>query len=187
MNFLVHSPETAPEGSKPTLKKIKGTYGFIPNLAGVFAESPGTLNFLGAAMAAFDAQEMSLTPIERQVVLLAVSVSNRCEYCTAAHSMLASMAGLSRENIDALQDGESLSDSKLEALRQLAEHIVEARGWVEPAIMDRFMSAGYGNAQILEVIAGAALKTLTNYTNHIAKPAVNEQFAAFLPRWKKEM
>ncbi len=183
MTFNIHTVDSAPAGSKATLQKIQDTYGFIPNLAGVLAESTGTLNYLGGAMAAMDASEITLSEIEKQVVFLTTSVTNRCEYCTAAHSMLASMNGLSQEDIESLQDGGQLSDPKLENLRKFVEHVVEARGFAEDKAIAQFIDAGYAQAQILEVVAGVSLKTLTNYANHIAEPKVNEQFAQFLPKW----
>lgn len=183
MEFQIHSLATAPAASREALTKIAQNYGFLPNLAGVFAESPAALNGLFGLLNVFDANDMTLSPLERQVVLLAVSVANRCEYCTAAHSMLASLNGLNRAEIDNAQQGRPLSDAKLQTLLHFAQEIVERRGWVTEADIERFTAAGFAKAQVLEVILGVALKTLTNYTNHISKPPANQQFAAFLPKW----
>jgi uncharacterized peroxidase-related enzyme len=183
MKFELHTPETAPEKSKPVLKSLQQAYGFIPNLAAVFAQSPGTANYLSAAMGAFDSADMELSQIERQVVLIAVSVTNKCRYCTAAHSMLASKLGMDRLDIDALQDGQPMADAKLDALRRFTEHMVEAEGFAEQKALDEFESAGYGSGHVMEVIAGISLKTLTNYTNHVARAPVNDQFSDFIPKW----
>lgn len=183
MNFPVHTIDTAPADSRPALEAIKQRYGFIPNLAGVFAESPGAFNGLLGALKAYDDESLTLTPVERQVVLLAVSVENRCDYCTAAHSMLANSLGLPRSDVDALQQGRALSDPKLEALRVFTRGLVASRGLVDDAALEQFVEAGYTRAQVLEVILGISVKTLTNYANHVANPPVNAQFKAFLPDW----
>lgn len=183
MTFQIHTPETAPAGARETLSTIARTYGFVPNLAAAIAESPATLTGLLGFMSVYDAEEMSLSPVERQVVLVAVSVANRCEYCTTAHSMLASKAGLARPEIDNLQEGRPLGDARLEALRRFVETVVAGRGLISEADLEAFFAAGFTKAQVLEVVFGVALKTLTNYANHIAKPPVNPQFAAFLPNW----
>lgn len=183
MDFPTHTLETAPAGSREALAKIAQRYGFVPNLAGAFATSPGALAGLDAALETFDAPAMTLGAVERQVVLLAVSVQNRCEYCTAAHSMVATMSGLDRAEVDRLQQGLPLGDSRLEALRRFAEVVTETRGWPTEEDLQAFADAGFDEAAVLEVVFGVAVKTLTNYVNHIAKPAVNEQFAAFLPAW----
>ena len=41
--FTVHTIESAPQKSKPLLETSKKSLGFVPNLYGVFAESPETL------------------------------------------------------------------------------------------------------------------------------------------------
>ncbi len=183
--FPIHTPETAPEASRETLEQIKQKYGFVPNLAAVFAEAPGTMKGLLGLLGAYDSDDIGLTQAERQVVMLAVSVKNRCEYCTAAHSMLASMNGLSADDIENLQESAPLDDSKLEALRRFAETLTDKRGWADDSDIDTFLAAGYTKANVLDVILGVTVKTLTNYANHVAKPPVNEQFAQFLPKWAK--
>ena len=183
MQFQIHTVESAPEGSQQTLASIKERYGFIPNLAGVFAESPGAFKGLLSGIQAYDDESLTLSPIERQVVLLAVSVHNRCDYCTAAHSMLAHTLGLGREEIATLQREEPLSDGRLETLRRFTLQLVEQRGFVDEAATKAFTDAGFTKAQVLEVILGISLKTLTNYTNHVTRPTVNPQFREFLPEW----
>lgn len=185
MGFQVHTLESAPAGSRETMAKIAEKYGFVPNLAAVFAESPGTLNALLGLLGAYDAEEIGLSPLERQVVLLATSVQNECEYCTAGHSMLAGMCGLDRGEVENLQEGRRLGDPRLEVLRQFTEAVVEKRGHASEDDIRKFLGVGFTRAQVLEVVLGVALKTLTNYVNHIAKPPVNEQFHAYLPEWAK--
>src|ERR1700736_4782437 len=71
-------------GSKPVLEKIKITFGFVSNLMAIFANNPAVLQGCLALDAAFE--KGSFTPRERQLVLLAASVENNCNYRTAAHS-----------------------------------------------------------------------------------------------------
>lgn len=181
MTFRVHTVESAPEASKPALAAIESRYGFVPNLAATVAESPGALRGLSAIIAACDDDALTLTPLERQVVLIAASVENRCDFCIAAHSMLAHGLGLERSQVDRLQQQQPLADSRLEALRALTTAIVRERGWIEPAEVERFIGAGFDPGQVFEVVLGVAAKTLTNYINHIAGTEVNPQFADFLP------
>src|SRR5262245_40151920 len=60
--FIVHSAETAPAGSRPLLEGIGRTFGFVPNLFGVFAESPAALQ---GALSIYEAfAKSSLSPVE---------------------------------------------------------------------------------------------------------------------------
>lgn len=183
MLFTIHNPSTAPEGSRETLEKMMQSYGFLPNLAGVLAESPSALKGYLAVNGVFDSVDTTLSQLERQIVLLAVSVANRCEYCAAAHGMLATMLGLPRNEVDKLHQGQPLSDARLEQLRRFVETVVNQRGRLADSELEDFIKAGFSQAQILEVILGVAVKTLTNYAHHIARPPLNEQFAGFCPAW----
>lgn len=53
------------------------------------------------------------------------------------------------------------------------------RGWVPETEIRRLLDAGYSKATVLEVLLGVALKTLSNYTNHIARTEVDEAFTDF--------
>src|SRR5262249_41530964 len=75
-NFIVHTRETAPAGSRPLLESVEKALGFIPNLYAVFAESPAALKGALAIGEAFS--RSTLSPIEQQLVALAVSEANDC-------------------------------------------------------------------------------------------------------------
>jgi AhpD family alkylhydroperoxidase len=127
-----------------------------------------------------------LSPLERQIVLLAVSVANSCAYCAAAHGMLAVKLGVARSEVNKLHQGQLLSDARLEQLRRFVETVANQRGRLADSDSEDFIKAGFSQAQILEVVLGVAIKTLTNYAHHIAKPPLNGQFADFRPAWADE-
>jgi alkylhydroperoxidase family enzyme len=78
--------------------------------------------------------------------------------------------------VEAIREDRPISDSKLQALRAFTTAVVEKRGWVSDEDVSTFVAAGYSKAQILEVILGVSFKTLSNYTNHIANPPLDEAF-----------
>jgi len=43
--------------------------------------------------------------------------------------------------------------------------------------IEAFLEAGYAKEQILEVILGVSMKTLSNYVNHIAQTPLDTAFA----------
>ena len=173
--FTIHTQETAPSAAVETLKSVEQGYGFLPNLLGVFAESPATLDAYLSLSQQFD--RSSFSPTERQVVILAISRFNECHYCVAAHSTIADMQNVPAEVVDAIRNDEPIADSKLEALREFATAIVEKRGWVSEIDVDSFIAAGYTRANVLEVILAVGFKTLSNYVNHIADTPVDGAFA----------
>jgi uncharacterized peroxidase-related enzyme len=172
--FDLHSQDTAPTESASQLVDIKKAYGFIPNLYGVFAESPATLKAYISIGKIFD--ESSFSATERQLIILAISRLNECSYCVAAHSVVAGMQKVPDDIIDAIRNDQPIADSKLEALRVFAVTVVEKRGWVAESDVITFLAAGYTKAQILEVVLGITFKTLSNYTNHMADTPLDDAF-----------
>lgn len=175
IDFTVHTKESAPLKSVAMLDNTEKTIGFIPNLYGVFAESPTALKAYQAISKIFD--ESSFSPTERQLILLTVSSINLCHYCMAAHSAVAALQKVPAEVIDLIRMDHPQSDIKLEALRIFVTAIVENRGWASADEIDAFVDAGYNKAQILEVIVGVSFKTMSNYSNHIARTPLDDAFA----------
>ncbi|WP_250126587.1 carboxymuconolactone decarboxylase family protein [Chroococcidiopsis sp. CCMEE 29] len=181
MDFPIYTIDTAPEKSKAALVHAKQTFGFIPNLEGIFAQAPALLK---GSMALWDLFETtSFSPIEQQVIYLTVNYEHECHYCMAAHSGLAKMIGMSADDIQALRNGTALSDRKLQALRHFTQRMIQARGWVDEREIEEFLAVGYTQQQLLEVILGIAIKIMHNYTNHIAKTPLDKPFQPYV--WSK--
>ena len=175
-DFTVHTIETAPEQSVALLQGAGKAFGFVPNLIGILAESPAAAEAYLTLGQIFD--KSSLTPAERQVAILAISRYNECDYCMAAHSVIASMQQVPADVIQAIRDDHPIADATLEALRVFATTMVDKRGWLAEEDIDAFLSAGYTQAQILEIILAASLKTLSNYANHVAETPLDDPFAS---------
>lgn len=174
--FTVHDKTSAPAASVPLIEKTERAYGFLPNLIATFAEAPATAEGYLSIGSIFD--KTSFSPSERQVVLLAASRVNECHYCLAAHTVVAGMQQVPRDVVDAIREDRPIADAKLEALRRFTVAVVEKRGWVDDADIESFAAAGYGNQQVLEVVLGVAMKTISNYTNHVAETPLDDAFAA---------
>jgi AhpD family alkylhydroperoxidase len=165
----------APDGSRKVLEAAEQAYGMLPNLHRKMAESPALLKGyweLGNIFA-----NSSLLPVEQQVVLLAVSTLNGCNYCVGAHSAIADMMKIPAGITDALRDGRPIQDARLEALRVFTQQVVAQRGWLPESDLQDFLDAGYTRTQVLDVILGVGMKTLSNYANHIMGTTLDEAFA----------
>lgn len=178
----VYDENTAPEPAAEMLQDIRAKYGFVPNLLGIMAGAPALLRaYLSLSELISDT---SFSPTEQQVILLEASRQNECHYCVAAHSIIAAGDGVSAEVVEAIRNGREMSDPKLEALRRFTAQLVQTRGWPSAAVKQQFLEAGYSEAQALEVVLGVGMKTLSNYTNHLAGTELDEQFAA--AAWQPE-
>ena len=177
LQFPVHTVDTAPEPSKAVLAQAGKAFGFVPNLIGVLASAPSAAQAYITLSDIFNTT--SLSEIERQVVLLTVSREHGCDYCLAAHTAAATMAKVPAAVLNAIKAGQPLPDARLDALRGIVQATVSKRGRLGAANLDAFLAAGYSAAQLLEIIVGIALKTISNYTNHVADTPLDAPFKQF--------
>jgi uncharacterized peroxidase-related enzyme len=175
--FVIHTTDTAPEKATPMLEKIEDDLGYVPNLFGGLADAPAVLDAYLSLDKRF--RNTELTPLQRNIVLLSASRANECEYCMAAHSKELSEAGFPADEIERVRSAEPLSDDRLEALRLFTHRIVERRGHPTDEHIADFLEAGFERPQVLEVVLGVAMKTLSNYTNHIMDTPLDEPIADF--------
>lgn len=177
----VHTLETAPQGSKASLEQSVEAFGMLPNLHGVLAESPNTLEAYKDLHNAF--QNSSFNNDEMTVVWQTLNVEHGCHYCVPAHTAIAHMMKVDPSISEALRNQEPLADAKLQVLHETTLSIVRNRGRISEAELDAFYAAGYTQQQTLEIVLGLAQKTISNYINHIADTPVDEAFQPFA--WSK--
>jgi alkylhydroperoxidase family enzyme len=135
-SFTKHSPETAPEASKPLLEKSQKAFGRIPGLHATMAEAPGLLDGYQRLHQLF--LETSFDDDEKTVVWQAINVENECHYCVPAHTGIARMMDVDDAITNALRDETPLPNARLEALRDFTLALVRERGFVSD---DRLQAA----------------------------------------------
>lgn len=169
--------DAAPKASAG-LQKAQEKLGFIPNMYARMANSPGLFEAYQQGYAAFRA-ESGFTPAEQEVVFLTISRVNGCEYCMAAHSFVADkLSNVPGVVTDAIRNDAEIPDEKLAALAKFTQVMVEQRGLPKTRDVEAFLAVGYTEQQILEIILAIAVKTLSNYANHLFHTPVDAKFVA---------
>lgn len=174
----VVDPKEAQGRQKELLDAVQNKLGMTPNLVKVFANSPAVLQgYLGLNEGLGEGTlDVQLT----EKIALAVSETNGCDYCAAAHTAIGKMVGLSQEQIlDARQGGSS--DAREDAAIRFANSVTESRGWVSDEDLDSVRSAGFDDEEITEIVAHVVLSIFRNYFNHIAQTPVDFPAADPLP------
>lgn len=159
------------------LQAAQKAMGMVPNMYAAMANLPALLETYNFAYGKFRS-EGGFTPVEQEVVLLAISRVNECHYCVAAHSFVAdAMSKVPTEVTDAIRADQPIADAKLEALRRFAATMTESRGNPSPADAEAFLAAGYSETHILGIILALSAKIISNYSNHIFHTEVDPAFA----------
>ena len=122
-------------------------------------------------------KESGFTPVEQEVVFLTLSYENACDYCMAAHSVIADkMSKVPEDVTNAIRAGEDIADVKLQALSAYTKELFTTRGRPSTEATEEFLAAGYSQRQVLEIILALAVKTLSNYSNHVFGTEVDKMF-----------
>ena len=157
------SIEAAPEASRGLLEAVNNLLGSVPNMFRIIANSPQTLEgYLGLNGAL---GKGTLDAKTRERIALAVAEINGCNYCLAAHTYLGTnLAKLGPAEIEANRRGTSGDDMAAVAV-DFAAKLTHKRGKVSDSDLQAVRTAGYTDAQIVEIVGHVAVNTLTNYIN----------------------
>lgn len=159
------------------LKAVRDAMGMVPNMYAGMVNLPALLDTYSHGYGKFRS-ESGFTPVEQEVVFLAISRFNGCHYCVAAHSFVADMMSkVPSEVTDAIRDDRPIADARLEALRSFAQAMTESRGNPTQAQAEAFLAAGYSEKHILAVILAISVKVISNYSNHIFHTELDPGFA----------
>jgi len=169
--------------SQEIFDKTQKGLGFVPNMYKSMGNNPALLDAYTHSYNSFRANS-GFNSVEQEVVFLSVAYENNCEYCMAAHSFVGDMmTKVPTEVTNAIRDDKQIPDVKLAALSKLTRSLTATRGNVSQEEVNDFLVVGYSEVHVLGIIAGIAVKTMSNYSNHITNPELDAAFAVRV--WKK--
>jgi uncharacterized peroxidase-related enzyme len=163
--------EAAEGKARQLLDAVKAKLGIVPNMTRAMAVSPSVLEaYLGFS----GALAHGVLPARvREQLALDVGEANHCDYCVSAYTYIGkNVAHLSDTDILDSRKGRS-ADPKTDTLLRFARDVVTKQGIVDDADVAAVRAAGYGDAEIAEVVAHVALNVFTNYFNNVAGTAID--------------
>jgi AhpD family alkylhydroperoxidase len=176
-SYAKHTIETAPEGSRPAMQRLKESAGLIPNLAATMSGAPALID--GFVTLREVLQRATLDAKEREILGLSNAVANGCEWCVAFHSFVALKLGISRETVDAIRAGKAPVDPRARALNAFTGKLIECRGAIEKDDLEAFVGGGFTPQQALEVVAALAVSLMANYAGNFVEPELDAFLGEF--------
>lgn len=158
---LVTTAQALP-ASQPLLQQVQGAFGVVPNMFKATANSPAALQALWGYFGALGGGVIPAVLAEK--IAVAVADINRCEYCLAAHTALGRKAGATGEEMVAAQQGKS-NDSKTAVVLAFAQKVVRDRATLQDSDVTALREVGFGDQEIVEILAHISLNIFTNYIN----------------------
>ncbi|MGH8445659.1 MAG: carboxymuconolactone decarboxylase family protein [Solimonas sp.] len=156
---------------------LKRNIGKVPNLyATIGTHAPAVLGQVLQNSASL--KKATLTPREQEAINLAVSEATGCDYCLAAHTLMAKAAGYNQEQTLALRRGAYAEDAKIDALIRFALTLVKDQGTLAAPEVEALRAAGYSERQLIEIPQTIAAILFTNMVNRINDTALDFPKAA---------
>jgi uncharacterized peroxidase-related enzyme len=165
------NPEEATGKTKELFNAIQGKLGMVPNMMRTMGNSAalleGYLNFSGALA------HGTLGAKTGELLALAVSETNACDYCLSAHSFIGEK--LVHIDTNALNNARNANaaDAKTDAALKFANILVNKKGLVNDEDVNAAKAAGLSEGEIGEIVGHVALNILTNYFNNTAKTVID--------------
>jgi uncharacterized peroxidase-related enzyme len=165
--------EQAPAKSQPILQNYVKVLGIVPNFFALISQSPDALKAIADMHATLG---KSLGHQTRERIHVMTAEVNGCDYCLSAHTYLAGkLNGLTPEDMELNRDGHS-TDPKADAALQFAHKVAQSRGHIDTADIEAVRSAGFSDAQIVDIVAETAFSFITNLFNNTFKTDVDASF-----------
>ena len=163
-------PQAVTGAAKTLVDGVQRKLGFVPNFMRTLAVSPATLD---AYLSFGDRLSQGiLSPKLREQIALTVAYSDSCQYCLAAHTAIGGVLGLSPSQLEAAYTADS-PDPQIAAALHFAQQLVQNQGHVSDEEVANVRQAGYGDAEIAEIVGNVALSVFTNYFNTVAQTDVD--------------
>jgi uncharacterized peroxidase-related enzyme len=167
--FKVPARSEVSENNQAIFDNLQKNLGFVPNLYATFALNERALgDYL-----TLQNRKSTLSAREREVINLVVSQVNECVYCLSAHTALGKMNGFSDEQILEIRSGKAHFDAKYDALARFVRNVTLQRGKPSENSLEQLLSAGYTQAQVVDIVIIIGDKIISNFLHGITRIPVD--------------
>jgi NAD(P)-dependent dehydrogenase (short-subunit alcohol dehydrogenase family) len=117
---------------------------------------------------------------DRTVIITGVSsgIGEATAKLLAAHATALKAMRLEAATIGAIRNRSLLPDPKQDALVTVTRELVSERSYVSEAVRRRSSTRDTTTVALMEILAGVALKTMSNYLDHLNPISIDPTFEA---------
>ena len=167
-----------PDDIRTRLLAVQEKSGFVPNVFLALAHRPDEFRAFFAYHDALMEKEGGLTKAEREMIVVATSSANHCEYCVIAHGailriraknpLIADQIAINYRNADITQRQKAMLDFALKVCT--GSHLISDADFAGLA------REGFSDDDIWDIGAIAALFALSNRMAHLTGMRPNDEF-----------
>jgi len=176
--FSVPSIEELPTDIRERIEAVQEKSGFIPNVFLVMARRPDEFRAFFAYHDALMERDSGLSKAEREMIVVATSAINDCQYCVIAHGAILRI----RAKNPLIADQVAINDLKADltdrerAMLDFARKIAVSAGQVTEDDISLAKAAGFDDEDIWDIAAITAFFALSNRMANVSSMRPNEEF-----------
>jgi uncharacterized peroxidase-related enzyme len=176
--FPVPAIDELPDDIRTRLLAVQEKSGFVPNVFLTLAHRPDEFRAFFAYHDALMDKEGGLTKAEREMIVVATSSANQCQYCVIAHGAILRIRAKNPLIADQIAVNYRKADitPRQRAMLDFAMKVALEAHTVSDADLALVASHGFSNDDIWDIAAVAAFFALSNRMANVTGMRPNDEF-----------
>jgi uncharacterized peroxidase-related enzyme len=172
--------DTLPEDIRARILAVQERSGFVPNVFLMLAHRPAEFRAFMAYHDALMDKAEGLTKAEREMIVVAVSSRNQCQYCVVAHGAILRIRAKNPLIADQVATNWRKADitEKQRAMLGFALKVNDRAQEVDDADRGALRQAGFDEEAIWDIAAIAAFFGMSNRLANVTSLRPNDEFFA---------
>ena len=176
--FPVPRLEDLPEDLRARILAVQEKSGFVPNVFLALAHRPAEFRAFFAYHDALMDKPGGLTKAEREMIVVATSGANNCQYCVVAHGAILRVRAKNPLLADQVATNYRKADitPRQKAMLDFAMQVALASATVGEADLAALREQGFADEDIWDIAAIAAFFALSNRMANVTSMRPNDEF-----------
>jgi uncharacterized peroxidase-related enzyme len=176
--YPVPKLDELPTDIRDRMLEVQKKAGFIPNVFLTLAHRPDEFRAFFAYHDALMLRDSALTKAEREMIVVATSGVNHCQYCVIAHGAILRIYAKNTQIADqvAIDHGKADITSRQKAMLDFAVKLARTPEALAPADHEALKAHGFTDEDIWDIGAIAAFFALSNRMAHLIGMRANDEF-----------
>ena len=177
-NYPVPTLEDLPEDIRERILAVQDKSGFVPNVYTVLSRRPDEFRAFFAYHDALMEKEGGLTKAEREMIVVATSGMNQCQYCVVAHGAILRIRAKNPLLADQVATNYRKADitPRQKAMLDFATTVADRSHSVGEADFAALEREGFTREDIWDIAAIAAFFAMSNRLANVTTMRPNDEF-----------
>src|SRR5215510_13641417 len=167
-----------PEDIRARILKVQEKSGFVPNVFLMLAYRPDEFRAFMAYHDALMDKEGGLTRAEREMIVVATSAANQCQYCVVAHGAILRIRAKNPLVADQVAINYRKADitPRQRAMLDFAMQVALASHTVSEQDIDELRREGFDEEDVWDIATIAAFFGMSNRIANVTNTRPNDEF-----------